>query len=84
MNAATRRRRPYSHWDHRGRPKVAFTRPERAVAVARRMARHHGWPQDVYVCRRCEAWHHGTGGVSDTPARGIIRVWPDGAVLAGE
>lgn len=83
MTGGTRRRRPYSHWDERGRPKVPYTRLERAMAVARRQARHHGWPQDVYVCRRCASWHHGTGSIHREPAAGIVRVWPDGEAVAG-
>jgi len=78
---ATSRRRPYAHTDSRGRAKVAFTTLDRAVAVARRQAREHGWPQDVYVCRRCSSWHHGTGSTSAIQAPRVIRVWPDGEVV---
>lgn len=78
MGARTRRRRSYSHWDFRGRPKVGYTTPERALAAARRLAAQHGWPQDVYQCRRCECWHHGNGRVDAAPVAGVTRVMPDG------
>lgn len=39
------RRRAYSHWDYRGRPKVSYTNPSRALAAARRLAAQHGWSQ---------------------------------------
>lgn len=76
-------RRPFSHLDYRGRSKVGFSTPERAMAAARRVASSEDWPQDVYQCRRCEHWHHGKADDRIPPQVGTRRVSPDGTVLAG-
>lgn len=76
-----RRRSPFSHVDHAGRPKVGFSTPERAAAACRRLAAVEGWPQDVYQCKRCEHWHHGKARLESDVQPGTFRVMPDGGVV---
>lgn len=75
---AARARRPFSHQDSSGRPKVGFVHQQRAIAAARVVAARFGWPQDVYRCRRCDCWHHGRSDVDAELTAGVVRVMPDG------